>query len=108
MCGMRAARTFKQHDLVVLHQTHEAGHHLGELDDLLHAVRHLVRDLQPQLRVRLKQEVVALSITAIGSEFGLRPEVSTSLHAREHRTNASTVRWPQYVSDIEQVFSIRT
>lgn len=51
---------FEQHDLVVLRQFHESGHHFGELDDLLYDRRQLLRALQPQFLVGLKRNACIL------------------------------------------------
>ena len=52
--GVESLTSLEKHDLVVLKETHEARHHLGKLYDLLDGHRQLLRDLHPQLTVRLR------------------------------------------------------
>ena len=54
----------EQADLVLLRQLHEAGHHFREVDDLLHARRQLVRQLDVQQRLAQRQHALQFRIAA--------------------------------------------
>ena len=77
----------EEHNLVILGEVHEAGNHLGELDDLLHGECQLLCHLSPQLPVALKTHDITDLLSITVKSFTFNGHLSSCISWVEQATN---------------------